>query len=227
MNHSSLTAGRFGGLLAVGAALAAFSLPAWAAQEGGKEKKEDPKKEEVKKDDKAPRAELGKPAPAFELKDVDGKTVKLADSKGKVVVLEWFNPGCPFCIQAYGEKGALKKLPEELTAKGIVWLSIVSENPANKAGKVEAIKKFIETNGLKAPMLLDPDGKVGKAYGAKSTPHMFVIDEKGVLVYQGALDNAPFGQVENGGERVGYVEAALAELAAGKKIQKPDTKSYG
>ena len=226
MNTPRITARRIGGLLAVGAALAAFSLPGWA-QEGGKEKKEEPKKEEVKKDDKAPRAELGKPAPPFELKDVDGKTVKLADSKGKIVVLEWFSPGCPFCIQAYGEKGALKKLPEELTAKGIVWLSVVSENPANKGGKVEAIKKFMETNGLKAPMLLDPDGKVGKAYGAKCTPHMFVIDDKGVLVYQGALDNAPFGQVENDGERVGYVEAAVADLAAGKKVQKPDTKPYG
>lgn len=222
-----VTSRSIGGLLAVGAALAAFSAPAWAAQDGGQEKKDEVKKEEVKKEEKAARAEIGKPAPAFELKDIDGKTFKLADSKGKTVVLEWFNAGCPYCVQAYSEKGALRKLPEELQAKGIVWLSIVSEKPENKGGKVETIKKFMEENGLKAPMLLDPDGKVGKAYGAKSTPHMFVIDGKGTLVYQGALDNAPKGEVENGGERASYVEAALADLAADKKIQKPETKSYG
>lgn len=220
------TTRRIGGLLVVGAALAAFSTPAWTAQDGGKEKKDEVQKEEGKKE-KAARAEIGKPAPAFELKDVDGKTVKLADSKGKTVVLEWFCATCPYCVQAYSEKGALRKMPEELEAKGIVWLSIVSEKPENKGGKVDTIKKFMEDNGLKAPMLLDPDGKVGQAYGAKSTPHMFVIDGKGTLVYQGALDNAPFGKVEADGERVNYVEAALADLAAGKKVGKAETKSYG
>ena len=217
------TSRRIGGLLAVGAALAAFSTPAWAAQDGGKEKKD----EVQKKDEKLVKAEIGKPAPPFELKDVDGKVVKLADSKGKTVVIEWFCPTCPFCVQAYSEKGALRKMPEELQGKGIVWLSIVSEKPENKGGKVETIKKFTEANGLKAPMLLDPDGKVGQAYGAKSTPHMFVIDGKGTLVYQGALDNAPFGKIEGDGERVNYVDSALADLAAGKKVQKAETKSYG
>ena len=216
------SARRIGGLWAVGAALAVLSVPSWSAQDGGKEKKD-----EVQKTEKAARAEIGKPAPNFELKDVDGKVVKLADSKGKIVVLEWFSPGCPFCVQAYSEKGALRKLPEDLQAKGIVWYSIVSENPENPAGKVEAIKKFMTANGLKAPMLLDPEGKVGQAYGAKTTPHMFVIDAKGTLVYQGALDNAPFGKVQGDGERVSYVEAALADLAAGKKVQKAETKSYG
>lgn len=211
---------RLAGTLAVGIALAAFSVSAWTAQDGDKEKK----KEEEKP---AAKAEIGKPAPPFELKDVDGKTVKLADSKGKTVVLEWFCPTCPFCVQAYGEKGALKKLPEELEAKGIVWLSIVSEKPDNKGGKVETIKKFMEANGLKSPMLLDPDGKVGKAYGAKTTPHMFVIDGKGVLVYQGALDNAAFGKVDGDGVRVGYVEDALADLAAEKKLRKAETKPWG
>ena len=216
-----------GGFLALGAALVAFSTPAWTTQDGGQEKKGGDKKEEVKKEEKAVKAEIGKPAPPFELKDIDGKSVKLADSKGKIVVLEWFSAGCPFCVQAYSEKGALRKLPEELQAKGIVWLSIVSENPENDGGKVANIKKFMTSNGLKAPMLLDPDGKVGHAYGAKSTPHMFVIDAKGTLVYQGALDNAPFGQIQGDSGRVGYVEAALADLAAGKAVQKAETKSYG
>ena len=210
---------RFAGLLAVVAASTA--LPALAGQDAGQEKK--PPKEEVK----AVGAEVGKAAPAFELKDLDGKTVKLADFKDKTVVLEWFNPGCPYCAFAYGEKGPLRKLPETLKAKGIVWLSIVSEKPDNPGGKAETIQKFVKANGISAPMLLDPDGKVGRAYGAKTTPHMFVIDGKGVLVYQGALDNAPFGKVEEGQEPVNHVEAALADLAAGKKIAKPETKSYG
>jgi len=223
---SRLFAHPFGGLSVAGAAFALFAVPAWALQDAGQEKKED-KKEEVKKEEKAVKAEIGKPAPPFELKDVDGKTVKLADSKGKTVVIEWFNPSCPFCVQAYSEGGALKKLPEELKAKGIVWLSVVSEKPQNPGGKVENIKTFMEKNGLAVSMLLDPDGKVGKTYGAKTTPHMFVIDAKGTLVYQGALDNAPFGKVEGDGERIGYVEAALADLEAKRKVERAETKSYG
>jgi peroxiredoxin len=225
--HLGIPSRLVGASLAVGATLFALSLPAWAAQDGGKEKKDDAKKEEVKKEEKTVQAEIGKPAPAFELTGVDGKTVKLADSKGKTVVLEWFNATCPYCVYAYGEKGPLRKLPEELEKKGVVWLSVVSEKPDNKGGKVEAIKKFMEENGVKVPMLLDPDGKVGRAYGAKTTPHVFVIDGKGTLVYAGALDNAPFGKVEGDGERVSYVEAAIADLAAGKKIEKPETKAYG
>lgn len=217
--------------LAVGASVFAFSLPAQgarAAQDGGQERKDEEKKEDVKKEEEKPiRAEIGKPAPAFELPTVDGKTVKLADSKGKTVVLEWFNAACPYCVYAYGEKGPLRKLPEELQKKGVVWLSIVSEKPENKGGKVETTKKFMEENGVRVPMLLDPDGKVGRAYGAKTTPHVFVIDGKGTLVYAGALDNAPFGKVEGDGEPVSYLEAAIADLAAGKKIEKPETKAYG
>jgi peroxiredoxin len=200
-----------------------LALPAFAVQDGGKERKDEQKKE----DKKEVVAEIGKPAPAFELKGIDGKTVKLADFKDKIVVLEWFNPACPYCVYAYGEKGPLRKMPEELQAKGIVWLSIVSEKPENPGAKSEVIEKFMEKNGMKVPMLLDPDGKVGRAYGAKSTPHMFVIDGKGTLVYQGALDNAPAGRLEEGVEMVNYVEAALADLAAKKKIVKPETKSYG
>ena len=176
---------------------------------------------------KSDTADLGKPAPDFELKGIDGKTVKLSSYKGKVVVLEWFNPACPFCAYAYGEKGPLKNFPEQLRGKGIVWLSIVSEKPENPGGRTESIQKFVDANGMKAPMLLDPDGKVGKRYGAKTTPHMFVINEKGVLVYKGALDNAPFGQSENNEAHINYVEAALADLGAGRAVTKAETKSYG
>ena len=176
---------------------------------------------------KSDTADLGKPAPDFELKGIDGRTVKLSSYKGKVVVLEWFNPACPFCAYAYGEKGPLKNFPEQLRGKGIVWLSIVSEKPENPGGRTESIQKFVDANGMKAPMLLDPDGKVGKRYGAKTTPHMFVINEQGVLVYKGALDNAPFGQSENNEAHINYVEAALADLGAGRAVTKAETKSYG
>jgi peroxiredoxin len=172
-------------------------------------------------------ADLLKPAPDFELKGIDGKTVKLSSLKGKLVVLEWFNPACPYCVYAYGEKGPLKFFPEQLRGKGIVWLSIVSERPDNSGGKVENIQKFVDANGIKAPMLLDPDGKVGKLYGAKTTPALFVINEKGVLVYKGALDNAPFGQSENNEAHINYVEAALTDLGAGRAVTKAETKSYG
>ena len=190
-----------------------------------------PRPEDPPKDPPAPvksdTADLGKPAPDFELKGLDGKAVKLSSYKGKVVVLEWFNPACPFCVYAYGEKGPLKNFPEQLRGKGIVWLSVVSEKPENPGGKPENIQKFVDANGIKAPMLLDPDGKVGKSYGAKTTPHMFVINEKGVLVYKGGLDNAPFGQSENNEAHVNYVEAALADLGAGRAVTKAETKSYG
>jgi len=175
----------------------------------------------------ADTADLGKPAPDFELKGVDGKSVKLSSFKGKIVVLEWFNPACPFCAYAYGEKGPLKVLPEQLRGKGIVWLSIVSEKPENPGGKAENIQKFVEEKGIKAPMLLDPDGKVGKLYGAKTTPHMFVINEKGLLVYRGALDNAPFGQTDKNEAKTNYVEAALADLSAGHTVTKAESTPYG
>lgn len=217
-------------LTAVFASLA-FS-PVAFAQEGGGEKKPAPvekkdgeqKDKDAKKDDKAPAAaELGKAAPEFALTDVNGKTVKLSDYKGKVVVLEWFNQGCPYCQYIYSEKGPLRELPERLTKQGVVWLSINSGMTADAA---EA-KKFMEANKMTTPMLLDADGKVGMAYGAKTTPHCYVIDEKGILRYRGALDNAPQGKVKDSETKMNYVEAALTDLKNGKAVTTPETKSYG
>jgi len=217
-------------LTAVFASLA-FS-PVAFAQEGGGEKKPAPvekkdgeqKDKDAKKDEKAPAAaELGKAAPEFALTDVNGKAVKLSDYKGKVVVLEWFNAGCPFCQYVYSEKGPLRELPERLTKQGVVWLSIAS---GMSADATEA-KKFMEANKMTTPMLLDADGKVATAYGAKSTPHCFVIDEKGVLRYRGALDNAPQGKVKDAETKTNYVEAALNDLKNGKAVTTPETKSYG
>lgn len=171
-------------------------------------------------------AKVGELAPTFTLKDLDGKEHALATHRGKYVVLEWFSPGCPYCQVGYAE-GSLKTMPEQYMKDGIVWLSINSEAAERKAASAEENKKFVEKYGLKAPLLFDPTGIVGRSYGAKTTPHMFVIDPKGVLVYQGALDNAPMGKIADGTAKIDYVGDALAAAKAGRKIEAPETKSYG
>ncbi|MDZ4772225.1 MAG: redoxin domain-containing protein [Planctomycetota bacterium] len=196
-------------------------------------KKEEPKKGEVKKDEAWPtaesgtKAEIGKLAIDFTLKDIDGKDVKLSSFKGKTIVLEWFSPGCPACKFAYGKDGPLKEQHARLTKEGVVWLSMNSEDSARPASTVEANKAFLEKYKVDPRIVLDPSGSVGKAYGAKTTPHMFVIDAKGMLIYQGALDNAPGGEVEKDAKLINYVDAALKEVAAGKPVTTPKTTSYG
>src|SRR5688572_12700092 len=123
--------------------------------------------------EKGDKAELGKLAPDFKLKDLNGKEVLLSSFRGKTVVLEWFSPGCPMCVWAYGE-GPLKEMPDRYAKDGAVWLSINSEDPKRKSSTPEANKAFVEKYSMKAPILFDPTGAVGKAYGAKTTPHMFV-----------------------------------------------------
>lgn len=171
---------------------------------------------------------VGKPAPDFTLKDLTGKQVSLAAFKGKTVVLEWFNPGCPY-VQNSHTKGSLVDTAQRHTANGIVWLAINS-GAAGKQGhepklNTDAAKKW----KLRHPILRDVDGTVGKAYGATNTPHMYVIDPAGTVVYAGAIDNSPDGEKQSpeGGTLVNYVDAALAALAAGKPVEVRDTKAYG
>jgi peroxiredoxin len=206
------------------------SADAFARQDPKPKTDEKPKAEEAKPApsvEKGDKAELGKLAPDFKLKDINGKEVMLSSFKGKTVVLEWFSPGCPMCVWAYS-KGPLKEMPEQYVKDGAVWLAINSEAAANKSAKPEVNQAFVDKYSMKAPILLDPTGVVGKAYGAKSTPHMYVIDAKGVLQYRGALDNAPAGQGPEGdAPKVNYVDAAVKDLKAGKPVATPDTKSYG
>jgi peroxiredoxin len=172
-------------------------------------------------------AELGKPAPAFELKDVNGKVVKLADFRGKTVVLEWFNAGCPFVKYAHGE-GPLKdvaKFPGAGRAD-VVWLAINSSASGKQGHGVEFNKQAGTEWKMTYPLLIDESGAVGRLYGAKTTPHMYVIDASGKLVYRGALDNAPLGRSSDG-KTVSYVQAALDDLAAGRAVRTPETQSYG
>lgn len=174
-------------------------------------------------------AQVGQPAPDFTLKDLDGKEVSLASFKGKTVVLEWFNPGCPFVKNSHA-KASLKETAKKATAKGdVVWLAINSGAPGKQGTGVDTNRTAAKEWGMEHPVLLDEEGKVGKAYGATNTPHMFVVDPKGTLVYAGAIDNSPDGEGESpeGGTLVNYVEQALSELAAGKPISVPSTKAYG
>jgi len=170
----------------------------------------------------------GAPAPAFTLTDLDGKAVSLADAKGKVVVLEWFNPSCPF-VQRSHTKGSLKGMAKKETGDGVVWFAINSGAPGREGTGVEVNRAAQKEYGLPHTILLDESGAVGKEYGATNTPNMFVIDSKGTLVYRGAIDNSPdaVGQSPEGGTLVNYVEQALEDVAAGRAVRTPATKPYG
>jgi peroxiredoxin len=176
----------------------------------------------------AVKAEVGKPAPDFTLKDYDGKAVHLADLHGKTVVLEWFNPGCPFVKAAHG-KGSLKDLAKRVSAKGVVWLAVNSAAPGKQGYGAEAVAAGKQAFGMDHPVLADETGAVGHLYGATNTPNMFVIDPQGVLVYRGAIDNSPDGEGESptGGKLINYVESALDDLAAGRPVATKETKAYG
>ena len=173
-------------------------------------------------------AAVGSPAPDFKLKDTAGKSVSLADLKGKVVVLEWFNPECPY-VRAAHTKGSLVGLAKKHTEKGVVWLAVNSGAPGKQGAGAEKSIAGAKTFGLDHPILLDETGTVGHAYGATNTPHLFVISKEGKLVYAGGIDNSPDGEKGSpeGGTLVNYVDAALDDLAQGKPVQRPTSKPYG
>lgn len=175
--------------------------------------------------DAAATAAVGQPAPDFSLPAADGSTVKLSDYRGKRVVIEWFNPECPF-VKAAHDGGPLKDLAARTTAQGFVWLAINSGAPGKQGHGAEVNRAAAEKWALKHPILLDETGAVGRAYGATNTPHMYLIDDKGVLVYRGALDNAPMGESQEG-PRVGYFEDAIAALAGGQPIAQGETRAWG
>ncbi|HET9955165.1 MAG TPA: thioredoxin family protein [Polyangiaceae bacterium] len=173
-------------------------------------------------------ARLGAPAPDFELADTEGQPVKLSSFRGKRVVIEWFNPGCPF-VKASHTKGSLVNSAARQQANGVVWLAINSAAPGKQGSGAEVNREARATYNLQHPVLLDETGQVGRAYGAAHTPHMFVIDQNGILVYRGAIDNSPDGEGESpsGGKLVNYVEAALTDLGAGRAVSTPETEAYG
>jgi len=173
-------------------------------------------------------AEVGRAAPDFTLTDLDGHAVHLADLKGKTVVLEWFNPGCPFVRKAHS-KGSLVGTPKRYTQQGVVWLAINSAAPGREGYGPKKNADGKQAYGMDYPILIDEAGDVGHAYGATNTPHMFVIDKSGMLVYRGAIDNSPDAEGESptGGKLVNYVDATMADLAAGRPVGTPSTEAYG
>jgi peroxiredoxin len=174
-------------------------------------------------------AEVGKPAPDFTLKSVDGKDVQLSQLKGKTVVLEWFNPECPF-VKASHTVGSLKGLAGKYAKDGnVVWLAINSGAPGKQGAGEDANKAGISKFGIDYPVLIDNSGKVGKQYGAERTPHIFVVNPEGTLVYRGAIDNSPDGEGKSpeGGKLVNYVDTTLVSLKTGAKIDPAETKAYG
>ena len=171
---------------------------------------------------------VGTPAPNFSVADTKGKTHSLADYKGKYVVLEWFNPECPFVKKHYGS-GNMQKLQQEAAGKGVVWLTIDSSAPG-KEGNLTADAANKTMSDLKmssVALLLDADGKAGQAYGAKNTPHMFVINPEGQLIYQGAIDDKPTPNPADVATANNYIRAALADAMANRPVSNPTTKPYG
>lgn len=171
---------------------------------------------------------VGQPAPAFSAVDLDGKTRSLSEFKGKYVVLEWHNQGCPFVKKHY-DSGNMQKLQKELTGKGAVWLSIISSAPGKQGNVTPAEEKAYLAEKKAAPttVLFDPEGTVGKTYGAKTTPHMFVIDDKGVLVYAGAIDDDTSADPAATASAKNFVRAAYDEASAGKPVTTSSTAPYG
>jgi peroxiredoxin len=173
-------------------------------------------------------AALGAPAPDFTLPDLDGKPVQLSSFKGKTVVLEWFNPECPFVRKSH-EKGSLVDAAKRLTGESVVWLAVNSGAPGKQGTGKEKNLEGRSRFGLTHPILLDESGAIGKLYGAQRTPHLYVINGAGTLVYRGAIDNSPDGEGESptGGKLIRYVEEALAALGAGKPVPVAETEAYG
>ena len=173
-------------------------------------------------------ANIGAPAPQFTGADSNGTSHKLSDYAGKTVILEWTNNQCPYVGKQYGT-GNMQTLQAEAVAQGVVWLSVVSSAPGldgyvTGPQENEVLK---ERAAHPTAVLLDPEGRIGVAYSAKTTPHMYIIDASQTLVYQGAIDDQPTSNWDSVKGAKNYVRQALAEMKAGKPVSEPQTKSYG
>jgi peroxiredoxin len=172
--------------------------------------------------------EIGKPAPAFTLPSADGKEVSLESQRGKFVVLEWLNHGCPYVRKHY-DSDNMQSLQRKLTEKGVVWLSIISSAPGKQGHSTpaQALADATAKGAKPTAVLLDESGTVGRLYGAATTPHMFVIDPTGALVYMGAIDDQPSFAAESITGAKNFVQQALDEAMASKTVSTPATKPYG
>ncbi len=199
--------GALGALAALTLAVAAFTAPA-----GADESTE-------------PKAVVGQKAPDFTLTDAMGKehTLSSYTGKGQIVVLEWFNSGCPYVVRHHEKYTTMTDLAGKYQGK-VTWLAINSGAPGQQGYGQD--KEAIEKWRLNYPVLIDADGQIGRLFGAKTTPHMFIIDKSGVLAYAGGIDNDPADK-KSTGEKVNFVAKALDEILAGKSVSEPETQSYG
>lgn len=171
---------------------------------------------------------IGQPAPAFTAKDGDGKTRSLSEFKGKTVVLEWTNAGCPY-VQKHYKSGNMQGLQKGATQDGVVWLTLISSAPG-KQGYVsppEAKTWKTSTGAGSTALLLDPAGQVGHAYEAKTTPHMYIVDKTGKLAYMGGIDDKPSADSSTLKGAKNYVSAALSDIDAGRPVATAVSKPYG
>jgi peroxiredoxin len=171
---------------------------------------------------------VGQPAPDFTLKDAAGKTVKLSDYRGKHVVLEWTNPGCPYVRKHYNS-GNMPATQREAVGKGVVWLAINSTEKSayDYLEPARLVAWQQERKAQPSAVLMDEEGVAGKAYGARTTPHMYIVDPQGRLVYAGGIDSIPSSDPEDIKKAVNYVRQALNEALAGKPISQAVTRAYG
>ena len=171
--------------------------------------------------------ECGKPAPDFTATDINGKTVKLNDYRGKIVVLESYNLDCPFCANHF-RTGSMQELQQEVTSQGGIWLMVNSVNPKNSSHRTpeEAQKEWKAEKMNATAWLDDSSGAIGRLYGMRTTPHLFVIDKDGTLVYQGAIDDQATPNHDPHKAR-NYVRKAIKEIRAGEKVAVSETKPYG
>jgi peroxiredoxin len=172
-------------------------------------------------------AEVGKPAPDFTGTDIQGKTVKLSDYKGKLVVLESYNQDCPFCHNQF-KTGAMQELQKEMTEKGVVWLMVNSVNPRNGShrSREQAQAEWKEQKLNATAWVDDSSGDIGRLYGMQTTPQMFLIDKEGTLVYDGAIDDQPDPSHDPRKAR-NYLREAVGKVLAGEKVEVSKTKPYG
>jgi peroxiredoxin len=177
-------------------------------------------------------AKVGEKAPPFKAKDTYGKVRQLSDYPGKFVVLEWNNPHCPFVQSQY--KGKMQRLQQVWGKKGVAWFAVLSTSPTKDSYlKPKAVNEYAKRNGaFLTASLMDPLGVIGRAYGAKTTPHLFIINPQGVLIYNGAVDNAPLqdelsDRNQEGKPYVNYVDEALREAMQGSEVTLKTTPPYG
>jgi len=174
------------------------------------------------------QAVIGQPAPAFTTIDASGKSVSLSDFKGKHVVLEWVNPGCPY-VQKHYNSGNMPATQKAATSKGVTWLTVSSTS--KDAGDYRAPKELVGwiegKGGAPSATLIDDNGKIGRAYGARTTPHMYLIDPHGKLLYAGAIDSKATSNPADIAAATNYVNQAVGEALAGKPVSQPTTRAYG